>query len=367
MTYIKDVISYLEEFIPPSFQESWDNSGLITGNINDQITGILLSVDFTEEVLQEAIDKKCNLLIAHHPILFDRYIKKGITGSNNYEKLLIKAIKNDLALYAMHTNLDFHNRGINYVICKKLGVKNCKILKPFRNWLKKLVTFVPENHAEKVRKSLFEAGAGFIGNYDSCSYNVLGQGSFRALEGANPFVGNLGKIHFEPEIRIETIFPKHLTNKIIDALLASHPYEEVAYDIYPLDNEYINAGIGIIGYIDPISEHDFLALVKERLNTKVLQYSKPRKKKIAKIAICSGGCGFLLNDAVSKGADAFLTGETNYHSFFDALDKIFLVSAGHFETEKYAIDIFYDLIKEKFNNFVVYKTQKGKNLINYYI
>ncbi len=366
MTAIGEVISYLESLIPPSYQESWDNSGLHTGEISQEVKGVLLTVDITDQVIDEAIEKNCNLIISHHPILFDRYIKR-LTGSNNYEKLIIKAIKNDIALYSMHTNLDFYDKGINYQLCKRLSLKNCRVLKPLQGWLKKLVTFVPHDFAEKVRQALFLAGAGHIGNYDSCSYNTEGQGTFRALEGANPFVGDIGKIHFESEVRVETIFPKHITGQVVKALLEAHPYEEVAYDIYPLENDYPRAGIGMIGEIEAISENDFLSLVKKSLDVQVLQYSKPHGRMVKKVAVCSGSCGFILNDAIAQGADALLTGETNYHTFFDARDKILLVTAGHYETEKFAIDVFYDLINEKFNNFAVRKAQTAHNLINYYI
>ncbi len=366
MPTVKEVITFLESVIPPSYQESWDNSGLHAGDTDQEVSGVLLTVDLTDEVLDEAIASGCNLVISHHPILFDRYIKR-LTGSNNYEKLLIKAIKNDLVLYSMHTNLDFFDRGINYRLCQILGLKNCVILKPLQGWLKKLVTFVPEDYAGKVRADLFAAGAGHIGNYDFCSYNLTGQGTFRALDGANPFVGDIGKIHFEPEVRIETIFPKHLTGKIISALLQAHPYEEVAYDIYPLDNEYQRAGIGMIGEIEPIEEKAFLSLVQDALNAQVLQYSQLTGRQVKKVAICSGSCGFILGDAIAHGADALLTGETSYHTFLDARGKLLLITAGHFETEKFAIDVFYDLIKEKFDNFAVRKAENAQNLINYHI
>jgi len=366
MATIREVISYLESFMPRTYQESWDNSGLHTGNPDSEVSGVMLTVDLTEEVLDQAIDNNCNLIISHHPILFARFIK-NLTGSNNYEKIIIKAIKHDLALYSMHTNLDFWEKGINYRICQALGLVNCKILKPLKGYIKKLVTFVPESHAEKVREAIFSAGAGHIGNYDSCSYNIHGQGSFRALDGANPFVGEVGKIHFEPEVRIETILPAHLTSRVISAMLEAHPYEEVAYDIYPLENENPRFGLGMIGDIDEISYKDFLEKVAKVFDSAVLQYSKPVKETIKKVAICSGGCGMIINDAIAAGSDALIIGETDYHKFFDVRGNLLLVTAGHYETEKFAIDVFYDLLKEKFNNFAIRKIKGDYNLINYYI
>ncbi len=367
MPQIKDIIQYLESFAPQSFKESWDNPGLNVGNPEADVKGILLTLDFTQEIIDLAIEKNANLIISHHPILFDRFVK-NLTGQNNYQKLIIQAIKNDIALYSMHTNLDFYAQGINYRICKLLNLNNPQVFKPKNDYLRKIVTFVPESYADKVRTALFEAGAGHIGNYDSTSYNTNGFGTFRALQGANPFVGQIGQLHKEPEIRIETIFPKHLTSKIIKALIAAHPYEEVAYDIYPLENKYPGAGLGCIGsFTQPIDEQQLLELIADRLNTKVLLHSEFVGQKIQQMVVCTGTCAFLIQDVINAGAQALLTGDASYHYFFDAKYNALLIAAGHYETEKYAIDIFYDLLTEKFNNINIFKTEKDYNFVHYYI
>ncbi len=367
MATIGQVISYLESFAPRSWQENWDNSGLHTGDKNAIVTGVLLAVDFTEQVLDEAIEIGANLIITHHPILFDRNVK-SLTGSNNYERVLIKAIKNDLALYSMHTNLDAWTKGINWRIGEALGLENMRVFLPKKGDLRKLVTFVPKDYAEKVRNAIFQAGAGVIGNYDSCSYNVEGYGSFRAMEGANPFVGEIGKIHYEPEVRVETIFPKHLTNQVISALIAAHPYEEVAYDVYPLENESPLAGTGIIGeFPQPMKELDLLKLIAQKLNVKVLKHSEFINRPIEKIVICSGGCAFLVDQVIAAGVQAFLIGDSNYHYFFNAQGNLLMIEAGHYETEKFAIDIFYDLLVKKFNTFVIRKISKNYNFVHYFV
>ncbi len=367
MVTVREVINYLESYIPRSWQESWDSVGLHTGSPDMEVKGILLAVDFTCDVLQEAIDTGCNLVITHHNINFPKYVK-GLTGETNLEKVIIKAIKNDLALYSMHTNLDFWINGINKVIADKLGLKDVRIFQPKRGELRKLVTFVPRDYAEQVRNAIFEAGAGVIGNYDSCSYNVEGYGTFRAQEGANPFVGEIGKVHYEEEVRVETIFPKHLTGKVVSSLLAAHPYEEVAYDIYPLENEYPLAGLGIRGvFPGPVDEKEFLRKVSEIMDIPVLKHSRLLGKLVQDVVICSGGCAFIVDDVIKSGADAFLIGDSNYHYFFNAQNNLLMVEAGHYETEKFAIDVFYDLLIRKFNTFVIRKISKNYNFVHYFI
>ncbi len=367
MATIREVTQYLESFAPRSWQESWDNSGLNVGNPDNEVRGILLALDFTQDVIDEAINIGANLIITHHPILFKQLIR-NLTGASNLEQVIIKAIKNDIALYSMHTNLDSWIYGINRRIAGLLGLENLKIFDNLQGKLKKLVTFVPKDYVQQVREAIFSAGAGVIGNYDWCSFNTEGYGTFRAQPGTNPFVGEIGKVHQEPEVRIETIFPEHLTGRVIQALISSHPYEEVAYDIYPLDNDFPIAGMGLSGeFSEPIDEREFLELVAKKLDTPVLKHSRFLGKKIKKLVICTGGCGFLLDKVIASGADAFLLGDTDYHKFFAAQDKILLVEAGHYETEKFAIDIFYDLLRKKFNTFAIRKVSKNYNFVNYFI
>jgi len=322
MTKIKDIIHFLETVAPLRLQESYDNAGLILGDNQVEITSILVTLDVTEEVVEEAIQNNCNLIVAHHPIVFSGL--KKITGKNYVQRTLLKAIKNDIAIYAAHTNLDSVTGGVNGKICEKLGLENCKILEPAAGMLKKLVTFVPVDHSEKVRKAIFSAGAGNIGNYDSCSFNAHGQGTFRGDETTNPFVGQKGTPHYENEIRVETILPDYLQGKVVSALLEAHPYEEVAYDIYPLDNKFDQIGMGMIGILpEEKTEEDVLQLLKDTFHTGVIRHTALQNKKVKKIAVCGGAGSFLLNKAITAGADLFVTGDFKYHQFFDAENKTF--------------------------------------------
>jgi dinuclear metal center YbgI/SA1388 family protein len=361
---IKEITDYIELHAPLSLQESYDNAGLIIGDKNSETTGVLICIDITEEVLNEAIQKKCNLIISHHPLIF-KGIKK-INGNNFTEKLIIKAIKNDIAIYAAHTNLDNIIKGVNSIIADKLGLKNIKILSPKNGLLKKLITFCPVKHLEILRTALFEAGAGHIGNYDSCSFNAVGKGTFRALENANPFVGELNQLHTEEEIKIETIFPSYLENKIIKALLASHPYEEVAYDIISLENEASNIGSGVIGELEnEENTEDFLLKVKNITKTNCIRHSKIINNKIKKIALCGGSGSFLIKDAIASGADILITGDIKYHDFFEADNKIILADIGHYESEQFTKDLLSALLIKKFPNFAVFISDINTNPIFY--
>lgn len=362
---IKEIISELEKLAPLSLQESYDNAGLITGNQNDECSSVILTIDTTEAVIEEAIDKGANLVLSHHPIVFSGL--KKLNGKNYIERAVIKAIKNDIAIYAAHTNMDNVSVGVNAKICEKLNLQHCKILSPIKGSLKKLVSFIPSKHLEKVRQAIFAAGAGHIGNYDNCSYSTKGKGSFRALENANPYVGALGKIHFEEETRFETIFPAHKQSKVISALLNSHPYEEVAYDIYPLDNIYEETGAGMIGELEnAIPEKDFLDKIKEVFNVGCIRHTQLLNKSIKKVAICGGSGSFLLAKAMSSSADIFITGDFKYHQFFDAENKILIADIGHYESEQFTKELFYDILKKKFPNFAFYFSEENTNPVNYY-
>lgn len=361
---LSEIIKAIEAFAPPSYQESYDNAGLITGNPIQEITGALICLDSIEEVIDEAIRENCNLVIAHHPIIFSGL--KKINGKNYVERTIIKAIKNDIAIYAAHTNLDNVQQGVNAKIAEKLGLKNCLVLEPKSGLLKKLVTFCPNDKAAEVRDALFKAGAGKIGNYDECSYNLEGLGTFRAGKGTNPFVGEQNIQHQEPETRIETIFPAQLQSGILKALFASHPYEEVAYDIYPLENEYKQVGSGLVGELEkPQDELTFLKGLKTSLKTDCVRYTALTGKKIKRVAVCGGSGSFLLKNAISAGADAFITADLKYHQFFDAEGKILLADVGHFESEQFTGEIFYDLLMEKFPTFAVRLSKTNTNPVNY--
>jgi dinuclear metal center YbgI/SA1388 family protein len=361
---LKEVVSYLESVAPLAYQEDYDNAGLIIGNPEMELSGVLITVDVLEEVVDEAIEKKANLILSHHPIMISGV--KKITGKNFTERIILKAIKNDIAIYAAHTNLDSIWGGVSSKIADKLELKNQKILAPVSNQLMKLVFFVPTNHADETRKAVFEAGAGQIGNYDLCSYNVEGEGSFRAGEEANPFVGNKGEIHFERETRVETIFPKHLKNKIISALIKSHPYEEVAYDIYPLENTFDRVGFGVVGDLETeMDELRFLKSLKEIFSAKCVRHTKILNKPIKRVAVCGGSGSFLLSNAIKEKADVFVSGDFKYHQFFDAEGQIIIADIGHFESEQITKELFYELLIKKFPKFAVRLTEVNSNPINY--
>jgi dinuclear metal center YbgI/SA1388 family protein len=359
------IIKALEELAPPVYQESYDNAGLIAGNPGDEIRSALLAVDITEDVLEEAVSGKADLIISHHPVVFAPL--KGITGKTRAEKILLKAIRKNVALYCAHTNLDTMYAGVNHALAGKLGITNPRILAPVSGELRKLVTFVPLDYADAVRTALFNAGAGHIGKYDQCSYSLKGTGSFRPLEATHPFVGEKGKLHFENEERIETVYPKALESAVIDSLLATHPYEEAAYDIYPLDNIYPMLGAGMIGTLDKaLNATEFLAGVKEKLGCRVLRYSGPPGGDIKTVACCGGSGSFLIPVAIAAGADAFVTGDIKYHQFLDSENDILLVDAGHFETEQYTKEIFYEFLTKKFPTFAIRFSNIITNPIKYF-
>jgi dinuclear metal center YbgI/SA1388 family protein len=361
---LSEICKYLDTAIPLSFQEGYDNSGLQVGSEETEISSSLLTIDVTEEVIDEAMEKGCNLVISHHPLIFNG-IKK-ITGRTYTERILAKTIKAEIAIYSAHTNLDAVAFGVSRKMAQKLDLKNIKVLMPLQNRLLKLVTFIPETHLEKVRSALFEAGAGVIGNYDQCGYTVEGKGSFRAGDNTKPFLGEKGKIHFESEIRLETILFSHLKAKVIEALLAAHPYEEVAFDIYPLDNDTIEAGIGCRGELEhPMAETDFLKLVSSVFDAGGIRYSNLTGRQVKNVALCGGSGAAFIGNAISSGTDAFVTADIKYHNFFDADNKILLVDTGHFESEKFATEILYDLIIKKFPKFAVRFSETNTNPINY--
>ena len=362
---IKEITGYIESIAPLNYQESYDNAGLLVGNAEDEVSNALITLDVTEKVVDEAIAGNDTLIISHHPLIFAG-IKK-LNGRTDQERCLIKAIKNDIAIYAAHTNLDQVTGGVNSKICEKLGLKNCRILSPMQGQLRKLVTFIPTSHARPVQQAIFNCGAGSTGNYDSCGYTLEGTGSFRGNENSHPYVGEKGEIHFEPEVRFETIFPANIQNKVIHTLLESHPYEEVAYDIYPLDNEFDMAGSGMTGDLaSQLDEDEFLHLTKDRFRIKAIKHSPLLHKKIKKVAVCGGAGSFLIRQAINAHADVFLTGDLKYHQYFEAEGKIILADIGHFESEQFTKELFYELLTKKFPKFAVHLSEVDTNPVFYF-
>jgi dinuclear metal center YbgI/SA1388 family protein len=361
---LKEICSYLDSSVPLSFQESYDNSGLQVGLPDQEISSALIALDVTDEVIDEAITGRCELIISHHPLIFNG-IKK-ISGNTYTERILYKAVRSGLAIYSSHTNLDILNNGVSRKMAEKLDLKGVKVLSPLEKRLLKLVTYIPESYVEKVRNAIFSAGAGVIGNYDQCAFTTPGTGSFRGNEDSEPFVGEKGKIHFEKEIRFETILFSFLKEKVIKALLEAHPYQEVAYDIYALENSNIDSGLGCVGeFSDPMAEKEFIKFVSTVFSAKGVRYSKPTGKLIKKVALCGGAGVSLINKAIGSGADAFITADIKYHNFFDADNKILLMDIGHFESEIFSREILKDLILKKFPKFAVRFSETNTNPINY--
>lgn len=362
---IIDILNVLYEFAPLFLQESYDNCGLIVGDELIETGKALLCIDVTEEVIKEAIEKECGLVISHHPLIFKGI--KQIVPRGHVERTAIMAIRNNIAIAAMHTNLDNCISGVNKRLADRLGLKHHQVLQSVEGALKKLVVFCPEAKANEVRNAIFEAGAGQIGNYDSCSFNLSGTGTFMAGSDTNPFVGNIGQFHQESEIRIETILPSYLTHRVINAMLKAHPYEEVAYDLYPLDNAWNGAGAGMVGVLpQPLSEKDFLKMASEVLQIPVLRHSPLRDKKIEKVAVCGGSGAFLLPVAKKANADVFLTADIKYHDFFEADGALLMVDAGHFETEQFTKELIADILREKIPNFAVLISEVNTNAVGYY-
>jgi len=362
---LKDITAFFEKLAPLMYQESYDNSGLQLGSYSMEVSGALITLDVTEEVVDEAITKNLNLIICHHPVIFGGI--KSLTGKNMTERILQKAIKNDIAIYAAHTNMDSIAKGVSHKMCEVIGLNNCRILDPIQGNLKKLVVFTPLTHEEKVRQAIFEGGAGVVGKYDSCSFNTKGEGTFRGGEDSNPFSGEKEVHNKEAEVRIETIFPEHLKGSVISAMLQAHPYEEVAYDIYSLDNKHSEIGMGMTGTLEmPVSETEFLDLLKEKFKTGVIKHSDLTGKKIKKVAVVGGAGSSLLRKAMAEKADVFVSGDFKYHQFFDAEGKILIADIGHFESEQYTREIFYDLLIKKFPKFAVQLSEINTNPIKYF-
>jgi dinuclear metal center YbgI/SA1388 family protein len=362
---IKRIIQAMEEFAPLALQESYDNSGLAVGDADREIEAALLCLDVTPSVLEEAKNKGAGLIISHHPVIFGKLGK--LTGSSYTEKIVIQAIKSNIALYSVHTNIDRVTGGVNSRIADKVGIRDSEILSPAEGILKKLVVFVPRDHAESVRNAIFDAGAGHIGEYDQCSFNLEGEGSFRGSEKSDPFTGKPGILHFEKEVRVETVFPGFLGSVIIEKMIQAHPYEEVAYDIYPLDNKYYRAGDGIIGELEkPVEAQEFLKLLKEVFKAGCIRHTRLTGKKISRVAACGGSGGFLAGLARKKGADIFISGEFKYHDFFQADQSMMLAEVGHFESEQFTLEIFHELLTKKFPNFAVHFSDQTTNPIQYF-
>lgn len=361
---ISDLTSYLQTVAPLSLQEEYDNAGLLLGNPYWECTGVLCTLDVTEEIINEAVIKKCNCIVAHHPLIF-RGLKR-ITGSNHVEKTVIAAIKNNIAVYAAHTNLDNVIIGVNGKIADKLGLANRKVLEPKMSLLQKLYTFVPPADLDKVRDALFAAGAGDISQYSECSFTHPGTGTFKPGVGTDPYSGTVGVRQHENEVKLEVILPSYKKNTVLQALFQSHPYEEVAFDLVNLANEHTGTGSGIIGDIEPVEDHAFLNVLYTQFNNGAIRHTAAKGRRISRVAVCGGAGSFLIAKALSAGADAFITGDIKYHEFFGAEGRMLLCDIGHYESEQFTTDLFIELLLHKFPTFAVLKSEVRTNPVHYF-
>ena len=361
---IKDITGFLESIAPLAYQESYDNSGLIVGDKNATVKKVLITLDCTEAVVDEAIKEKCQLIVAHHPIVFSGL--KKLNGKTYVERVVMKAIKHDIAIYAIHTNYDNVLSGVNAMICEKLGIVDCKILAPKKGLLKKLYTFIPIKDYDRVRQALFDAGAGYIGNYSEASFNTIGMGTFKGNEKANPAIGKKGKREQVEEGKLEVIFPANIESRVVATLKAEHPYEEVAYDIISLDNTLQDVGSGMIGRLKkPMDELAFLKKVKKELKAGVVKYTPLLGKMVETVAVCGGSGKFLLPDAMASKADVYITSDIKYHEFFDTEGQILLADVGHYESEQYTRDLLFRHLSKKFPTFAFLLSKVNTNPVNY--
>ncbi|HNP32740.1 MAG TPA: Nif3-like dinuclear metal center hexameric protein [Flavobacterium sp.] len=361
---IKEILSILEQMAPLAYAEDFDNVGLLVGNQENEATGVLVCHDALESVIDEAISKNCNLVVCFHPIIFSGL--KKITGKNYVERSVLKAIKNDIAIYAVHTAMDNHKHGVNKIFADALGLVNTRILVPKQNFIQKLITYtIPEN-VEELRNALFDAGAGKIGNYEDCSFNSKGIGTYMGNEDSNPEIGQRFEFVENEEIKIEVTFEKHLQSKILKALFANHVYEEVAYEIYDLQNTHQNIGLGMVGELkSSMSEGDFLSFVKDKMKCGSIRHSEFLGKSIKKVAVLGGSGSFAIKNAIQANADVFLTADLKYHNFYEAENQLVLADIGHFESERFTKNYIVDFLKKKILNFAIIFSEENTNPVKY--
>ncbi|MBK1895730.1 Nif3-like dinuclear metal center hexameric protein [Chryseobacterium paridis] len=363
---ISEVISEIEKRIPIQQAEDFDNVGLLCGTPQREVTGILVCHDALENVVEEAIQKSLNLIVCFHPIIFSGL--KSLTGKNYVERAVLKAIENKIAIYAIHTAFDNDFFGVNAGICNHLGLKNVKILQPKKNNLKQLTVFVPKDYSEQVKESLFSAGAGNIGFYDECSFSINGNGTFRPVAGSNPFSGQQNIRENADENMVSVIFESYKQGQIISAMKNAHPYEEVAYQIYSLDNENQFSGLGMYGeFEEEMNEEDFLKFVKNQFNLQVIKHSGFNNKKIKRVGVLGGSGASGIKSALSKKCDAYLTGDIKYHDYFLAESKMLICDIGHYESEQWVAEQLFEILSQKFSTFAISKSNEKTNPVNYFL
>ncbi len=361
---IKDITNYIEELAPLAYAEDFDNVGLLVGDYKAKVTGVLVTLDTLEQTIDEAIESGCNLIVSFHPIIFSGL--KKLNGNNYVERTVLKAIKNNIAIYATHTALDNSNHGVSAKMCEVLGLQNTKVLIPKKGIIKKLTTYVPYAEADNLRQALFNVGAGSIGNYDNCSFSVEGKGSYKANENANPTIGKRGVVQFEEETNISVTFESHLEHKILNALFSNHSYEEVAYEVITLQNTHQNIGMGMIGDLQSdMNEKEFLTYIKSVFKTGCVKHSKLLGNAIRKVAVLGGSGSFAIKNAIKEKADVYISADFKYHEFYKAEERILLADIGHYESEQFTKNLLVDYLTKKFTNFAIILSEKSTNPIHY--
>jgi len=361
---VKEVTAILEELAPLAYAEDFDNVGLLVGNEDSEVSGILVTLDTLEDVVDEAIANRCNLIVSFHPIIFNGL--KKLTGATYVERVVIKALKNDITIYSMHTALDNCKDGVNAKICEVLGIENPEVLIPKKNTIKKLTTYAPKSDAAVLKTSLFNAGAGNIGNYSNCSFTNDGTGSYKPGDSANPVKGKIGQVHYEEEVQIHVTYQSPQEEAVLEALFKNHPYEEVAYEIYSLENINQHIGMGMVGYLkNPIDETQFLTNVKKSMNASCLRHSNLLRRPVQKIAVLGGSGAFAISAAKASGADVFITADVKYHQFYEAEDKMLIADIGHYETEQFTKNLLVDYLTKKIPNFALRLSESKTNPIKY--
>ncbi|MBC7390385.1 MAG: Nif3-like dinuclear metal center hexameric protein [Opitutaceae bacterium] len=362
---LSEIIKAIEEFAPLDWQEPYDNTGLHYGNVNTEIGKVLLTLDVTLEVIEEAKEKGCNLIISHHPVIFKPL--KSLTGNSLTEKIIIGAVRHDIALYSAHTNLDNCGKGVNYTLAKLLGLKDIKILNPLIGNLRRLIVYAPLDSSEKILNALYSAGAGQIGNYRECSFKSEGVGTFIPSESANPAIGSANKREIVNEFKIEVLFPAYLQQKVVEAMYNSHPYEEVAYDLIHLNNQDLSTGSGAIGNLEnEMNQEEFLAFLKQSLNLKAIKFT-PFNAKIKRVAVCGGSGSFLVQKAIKQKATAFVSSDFKYHEYFEAGKKLMIADIGHYESEVHTKELFYNILTKKMPNIAILFSTINTNPVKYYL
>lgn len=366
---VNDIVAAVEEVAPLAWQEAWDNAGWQVAPFEPnatECTGTLLALDVNEDVLRQAVETRCNLVVSHHPLLFKGV--KRVVGATAQERILLDAVRHGIAVYAAHTNLDAAPQGVNFRLAERLGLERVRVLAPREGELLKLVFFTPEAQVDRVRQAVWDAGAGGIGNYDRCSYNSTGIGTFRAVsEDCRPFVGAIGELHGEPEVRTEVIVPKYLAGRAIAALCEAHPYEEPAYDLLPLALPDTRIGLGCVGELpEAVPTAEWLGHIARTIGAPCLRHSAAATDTVQRMALCGGSGGEFIPAAVAAGAQLYLTADLKYHDFQRGDGRITLVDGGHFETERQAVDLFYEFISKKFPNFAVRRAEEMRT-VEYFI